>query len=81
MGPHSRQLLQTLTKTPLDNSSFPFATMQVGCMLKVDMYTEVTRRKLKSGTWSDIKEYLWVSKPHQRETGVLRAVLHHSTAL
>ena len=29
---------------------------------------EVTRRKLKSGTWSEIKAYLWVYKPHQRET-------------
>ena len=29
MGPQSRQLLQTLTKSPLDNDSFPFATAQV----------------------------------------------------
>ena len=29
MGPRSRDLLQKLTKTPLDNNSFPFATAQV----------------------------------------------------
>ena len=29
MGPKSRDLLQKLTKTPLDNNSFPFATAQV----------------------------------------------------
>ena len=49
--------------------------------LKSDGAREITRRKLKSGTWSDIKAYLWVYKPHQRETGVLRVVLRHFTAL
>ena len=29
MGPHSRHLLESLTRTPFDNKSFPFATAQV----------------------------------------------------
>ena len=29
IGPHSRHLLQSLTRTPLDNKNFPFATAQV----------------------------------------------------
>lgn len=32
MGPKSREILQTVTRTSLSNSSFPYSTAQVYCM-------------------------------------------------
>ena len=38
MGPKSRDVLQKVTKTPLDNDNFPFSTLQVRVYMYVCMY-------------------------------------------
>lgn len=50
MGPRSRELLQPLTKTPLDNTSFPFGTMQVSVLKACSAYIIHTDTILTSNT-------------------------------
>ncbi len=38
MGPRSRELLQTVTKTSLDNVAFPYGTSQVTVIIGIRIY-------------------------------------------